>query len=98
MQGSYKLSYISLFPSPPHFCSPPFQGGGWGGGYPRIFAFMNKLYFGDNLVILKDHIAVSEGYYESPMGKSYPKIQILTIEELLNNTARAEFPDLTAGR
>ena len=23
----------------------------------RIFAFMNKLYFGDNLVILKEHIA-----------------------------------------
>jgi adenine specific DNA methylase Mod len=41
--------------------------------------------------------ATSEGFYESPLGKSYPKIQILTIEQLLHNTARAEYPDLTMG-
>ena len=41
--------------------------------------------------------AVSAGYYESPIGKSYPKIQILTIEGLLNNTARPDYPDLTGG-
>jgi len=28
--------------------------------------------------------AVSSGFYKSPLGKRYPKIQILTIEELLN--------------
>ena len=28
--------------------------------------------------------AVSSGFYKSPFGKQYPKIQILTIEELLN--------------
>ncbi len=41
--------------------------------------------------------AISAGFYESPIGKSYPKIQILTIEGLLNKTARADFPDLTGG-
>ena len=41
--------------------------------------------------------AVSVGFYESPIGKSYPKIQILTIEGLLNGIARADFPDLTGG-
>ncbi len=41
--------------------------------------------------------AVSEGYYESPASKSYAKIQILTIEELLNKTKRPDYPDLTQG-
>jgi hypothetical protein len=42
--------------------------------------------------------AVSAGFYESPIGKSYPKIQILlTIEGLLGGTARADYPDLTGG-
>jgi DNA modification methylase len=41
--------------------------------------------------------AVSAGFYESPIGKNYPKIQILTIEALLNKTQRPEFPDLTGG-
>jgi hypothetical protein len=41
--------------------------------------------------------AVSAGYYESPAGKSFPKIQILTIEELIGKTKRAEYPDLTSG-
>ena len=41
--------------------------------------------------------AVSAGYYESPLGKSYPKIQILTIEGLLSGHQKAEYPDLTRG-
>lgn len=27
--------------------------------------------------------AISQGFYRSPLGKDYPKIQILTIDELL---------------
>ncbi|HNT26691.1 MAG TPA: site-specific DNA-methyltransferase [bacterium] len=41
--------------------------------------------------------AASAGYYESPIGKTYPKIQILTIEELLAGAKRPEYFDLTAG-
>ncbi|NMC16201.1 MAG: site-specific DNA-methyltransferase, partial [Chloroflexi bacterium] len=41
--------------------------------------------------------AVSAGYYESPLGKSYPKIQILTIEGLLSGQQKAEYPDLARG-
>jgi hypothetical protein len=41
--------------------------------------------------------AVSAGFYQSPIGKSYPKIQILTVEGLLNKTQRADFQDLTGG-
>ncbi len=41
--------------------------------------------------------AVTAGFYDSPGGKSYQKIQILTIEELLHHTKRAEYPDLAVG-
>ena len=41
--------------------------------------------------------AVSAGYYESPLGTSYPKIQILTIEGLLSGQQQAEYPDLARG-
>lgn len=41
--------------------------------------------------------AVSAGYYESPAGKSFAKVQILTIEELIGKTKRPEYPDLTSG-
>jgi len=41
--------------------------------------------------------AVSAGYYESPLGKSYPKIQILTIDGLLSGQQQAEYPDLARG-
>lgn len=42
--------------------------------------------------------AVKEGYYTSPVtGVSFPKIQILTIEGLLNGTERALYPDLSQG-
>jgi len=36
--------------------------------------------------------AVSGGFYKSPSGKSYPKIQILTIEDLLYNNKNIERP------
>ena len=41
--------------------------------------------------------AVSAGYYESALGKSYPRIQILTIEGLLSGQEKAEYPDLARG-
>lgn len=41
--------------------------------------------------------AVKTGYYESPSGASFPKIQILTIEGLLNGTEQAKYPDLMRG-
>ena len=42
--------------------------------------------------------AIKEGYYTSPAtGKAFPKVQILTIEGLLNGTQRALYPDLSQG-
>jgi len=43
--------------------------------------------------------ALTAGFYESPNFKSgeYPKIQILTIEGLLNSTQRPRYPDLSQG-
>lgn len=41
--------------------------------------------------------AVSAGFYETPSGKSFPKIQILTIEGLLSGHERAVYPDLARG-
>jgi site-specific DNA-methyltransferase (adenine-specific) len=43
--------------------------------------------------------ALTAGFYESPNFKSgdYPKIQILTIEGLLNGTQRPRYPDLSQG-
>jgi site-specific DNA-methyltransferase (adenine-specific) len=37
--------------------------------------------------------AASAGLYESPNGKRYQRIQLLTIEDLLSGKARAEHPD-----
>jgi len=37
--------------------------------------------------------AASAGFYESPNGKKYARVQLLTIEGLLNKTHRAEHPD-----
>jgi DNA modification methylase len=37
--------------------------------------------------------AASAGFYQMPNGKKYPRIQILTIEGLMNKTERAEHPD-----
>ena len=41
--------------------------------------------------------AVKAGYYESPIGRSFPKIQILTIEGLMNGTEQPLYPDLERG-
>lgn len=42
--------------------------------------------------------ALKVGWYESTtINKSYPKIQILTVEGLLNHTQRADYPDLSRG-
>ncbi len=37
--------------------------------------------------------AVSSGFYKSPLGKQYPKIQILTIEELFNGKGIKRSPE-----
>lgn len=37
--------------------------------------------------------AASAGFYESPNGKKFPRVQLLTIEALLSGNARAEHPD-----
>ena len=37
--------------------------------------------------------AASAGFYQTPGGKKYPRIQVLTIEGLMNKTERAEHPD-----
>ncbi len=41
--------------------------------------------------------AVKAGYYESPAGASFPKIQILTIQGLLDGSEQAVYPDLMRG-
>ena len=37
--------------------------------------------------------AASAGFYESPNGKKYHRVQLLTVEHLLSGVARAEHPD-----
>jgi hypothetical protein len=37
--------------------------------------------------------AASAGFYESPNGKKCARVQLITIEGLLNKTQRAEHPD-----
>jgi site-specific DNA-methyltransferase (adenine-specific) len=37
--------------------------------------------------------AASAGFYESPNGKKFPRVQLLTIGDLLEGKARAEHPD-----
>ncbi len=41
--------------------------------------------------------AASAGFYKGGNGKDYPKLQILTVAELLEGRKRAEFPDLSMG-
>ena len=41
--------------------------------------------------MIKD--ATSAGFYESPNGKKFPRIQLLTIGNLLEGKAHAEHPD-----
>jgi len=42
---------------------------------------------------------INAGFYESDLypNKEFPRIQILTIEGLMNGTERAVYPDLTQG-
>jgi hypothetical protein len=40
--------------------------------------------------------AAAAGFYESPNGKKYPRLHLLTIEGLLTGTARPEHPDYEA--
>ncbi len=44
-----------------------------------------------------DKEAVSAGYYESPHNGNFPKIQILTVEGLMNGTEKPRYPDYTGG-
>ncbi|MBI5695365.1 MAG: restriction endonuclease, partial [Nitrospirae bacterium] len=41
--------------------------------------------------------AAATGFYDSPTGTSFPKLQILTIEGLLCGAEHARYPDLTRG-
>lgn len=41
--------------------------------------------------------ASAAGFYDSPAGASFPKIQILTIEGLLTGSEQARYPDLARG-
>ncbi len=41
--------------------------------------------------------AHSAGFFTGANGKQYPKLQILTIEDLLNGHARPQFPDMAMG-
>ena len=41
--------------------------------------------------------AVKAGFYESPAGANFPKIQILTVEDLLDGSERPRYPDLMQG-
>lgn len=41
--------------------------------------------------------AAAAGFYTSPTGKSFPKIQILTISDLLEGKETARYPSLDAG-
>lgn len=42
--------------------------------------------------------AAAAGHFESPLHGAYPKIQILTIEGLLNGTERPKYPDMSLGQ
>lgn len=41
--------------------------------------------------------AAAAGFYESPTGKQFPRIQILKIEDLLEGKDAARYPSLDAG-
>ncbi|MBL8516403.1 MAG: hypothetical protein JNM76_05475 [Betaproteobacteria bacterium] len=42
--------------------------------------------------------AASCGHHESPHHGGFPRIQVLTIEGLLDGTARPQWPDLSVGQ
>ena len=41
--------------------------------------------------------ATKEGFYASPQGANFPRLQILTIERLLEGKEQARYPDLARG-
>lgn len=41
--------------------------------------------------------ATKEGFYDSPVGVSFPRLQILTIDALINRKEQARYPDLAQG-
>jgi hypothetical protein len=41
--------------------------------------------------------AVKAGFYTSPQGVNFPKLQILTIEGLLGKVEQPKYPDVTRG-
>ena len=61
---------------------------------------MNKLYFGDNLDILRKHPPRrTDCFYDKDrFGTEYPNLQILTIEALMSGMDRLRFPGLTLVR
>lgn len=42
--------------------------------------------------------AIKAGYYTSPHGKKFPKLQVLTIEGLLKGAEAPKYPDLSVGQ
>jgi len=69
---------------------------------PRENSMQNTLYFGDNLHILHAPTepmrkeAVSAGFYTNPYDEKFPKIQILTIADLLAGKM-PQYRDFTMG-
>lgn len=59
---------------------------------------MNRLYYGDNLQILREHVgdeAASAGFAEIDMGTGtarFPRIQILTVAGFLSGTEHPRLP------
>ncbi len=51
----------------------------------------------DDTLLRLLRLAASAGFYESPHHGAFPKIQILTIEGLLDGSERAKFPDMAMG-
>lgn len=69
---------------------------------------MGRLYFGDNLDILREHIpaeSVDLIYLDPPLNSrcrplhygNFPKIQILTVEGLLSGAEAPKYVDLSQG-
>jgi len=50
----------------------------------NVTVVRNTLFYGDNLEIMREHIADEAGFFEGPSGRKIPKLQIRTIKELLD--------------
>ena len=49
----------------------------------NVTVVRNTLFYGDNLQIMREHIAEQARFFEGPSGRKIPKLQIRTIKELL---------------